>query len=106
MTRAERRAHWHSIINNQATSGISAAAYCRESRINLHLFYSWRRRFREAACGNAGGFIELKAESSFDNDAGICIRLAPGLYIEVARGFDPATLCAVIDTLARHRCSA
>jgi hypothetical protein len=106
MTRAERQAHWHTIINNQATSGISAAAYCRESRINLHLFYSWRRRFREAACGDAGGFIELRAESSFANDAGICIRLDTGLCIDVARVFDPATLCAVIDTLMRHRCSA
>ena len=106
MTRAERRAHWHAIVNTHATSGISAAAYCRESRINLHLFYSWRRRFREAAGGDAEGFIELKAESSFADGAGIRIHLDTGLCIDVARGFDPATLCAVIDTLTRHRCSA
>jgi hypothetical protein len=106
MTRAERRAHWHSIINNQATSGVSAAAYCRESRINRHLFYSWRRRFRKAAWADAGGFIELRAGDSFANDAGISIRLDTGLCIDVARGFDPATLCVVIDTLTRRRCSA
>ncbi len=106
MTRAERRAHWQAIVNGQAASGISAAAYCRESRINLHLFYSWRRRFKEAPCTDAGGFIELRSSSFLGNDTGICIRLDAGLCIEVARGFDPATLCAVIDTLARHRCSA
>lgn len=106
MTRAERRAHWRAIITNQASSGSSAAAYCRESRINRHLFYSWRRRFKEAAYVDTGGFIELRSDSSFANDAGICIRLDTGLCIDVARGFDPATLCAVIDTLARHRCSA
>lgn len=106
MTRAERRAHWHAIINNQATSGISAAAYCRETLINRHLFYSWRRRFKDVACVDTGGFIELRSDRSFANDAGVCIRLDTGVCIDVARGFDPATLCAVIDALIRHPCSA
>jgi hypothetical protein len=105
MTRAERRINWQLIINTQAASGTSAAAYCRENKINLHLFYSWRRRFREAACDDTGGFVELRSGNPLTNGTGIRIFLDAGLCIEVARGFDSATLCAVIDALDRRRCS-
>ena len=105
MTRAERRSHWQSIVNDHAASGMSAAVFCRQSQVKLHLFYSWRRRFRETQSADGGGFVELLADQSM-TDAGIRIRLAAGVSIEVARGFDPATLCAVIDVLHRHRCSA
>jgi hypothetical protein len=105
MTRAERRINWQSIINTQAASGTSAAAYCREHHINVHLFYSWRRRFRESQCVDAGGFVELRSGSPLAKDTGIRIFLDAGLCIEVARGFDSATLCAVIDALDRRRCS-
>jgi transposase-like protein len=47
MTRAERRTHWRAIIENQATSGVSIAAYCRDAQIKPSYFYTWRRRLRE-----------------------------------------------------------
>ncbi|GEM_PF-2363409 len=49
MTVAERSAHWQGIIDKQAASGRSAAAYCREEHIHAGRFYcnrlkdlSWR----------------------------------------------------------------
>jgi transposase-like protein len=58
MTREERRAHWRTTIDNQAASGMSIAAYCRDAQIKPSYFYTWRRRLREQQpC--AGGFLEL-----------------------------------------------
>jgi hypothetical protein len=99
MTRAERRTHWHTIIEDQATSGISAAAYCREGQIHPSLFYSWRRRFQDQQpC--AGGFLELMPDRLTEpSTSGVRLRLGGKLHVEVDRGFDPFTLRAVVETL-------
>lgn len=107
MTRTERRTQWRTIIENQTTSGVSIAAYCRNIQIKPFLFYSWRRRLREQQpC--AGGFLELiPGRLNESADSGIRIHLDEKLAIEVERGFDPFTLRAVVETLsALSRCSA
>jgi hypothetical protein len=106
MTTEDRHAHWRTIIENQATSGMNIAAYCRESHIHSSLFYIWRRKLRsQQPC--AGGFLELIPRRPDDAGTGICIRLGAKLSIEVERGFDPFTLRAVVETLGEHsRCSA
>lgn len=106
MTRAERRIHWRTIIENQATSGMSIAAYCREGQIRPTLFYSWRRRLREQQ-PSTGGFLELIPDRLTEAVSGIRIRLGGRFCIEVERGFDPFTLHAVVETLSGlPRCSA
>jgi hypothetical protein len=106
MTRAERRAHWRAIIDSQATSGVSVAAYCRDAQIKPSYFYTWRRRLREQqSC--TGGFLELIPGRLTEAASGIRIRLDAKLSIEVERGFDPFTLRAVVETLrGLSRCSA
>jgi hypothetical protein len=107
MTRAERRTHWRAIIENQATSGVSIAAYCRNAQIKPSYFYTWRRRLREQQpC--AGGFLELiPGRLTEAATSGIRIRLGGKLAIEMDRGFDPFTLRAVVETLSGiSRCSA
>lgn len=106
MTRAERRTHWRAIIENQATSGVSIAAYCRNAQIKPSYFYTWRRRLREQQpC--AGGFLELIPGRLTNAVSGIRIRLDGKLAVEVERGFDPYTLRAVVETLSGlSRCSA
>jgi hypothetical protein len=106
MTRAERRTHWRTIIESQATSGMSIAAYCRDAQIKPSYFYIWRRRLREQQpC--AGGFLELiPGRLTEAATSGIRIRLGGKLAIEVERGFDPFTLRAVVETLSTNRCSA
>lgn len=105
MTRAERRTHWRAIIEDQATSGMSIAAYCRDAQIKPSYFYTWRRRLREQPpC--AEGFLELIPGRPGDTVSGVCIRLDAKLSIEVERGFDPFTLRAVVETLKDiARCS-
>ncbi|MDZ4185092.1 MAG: hypothetical protein U1D97_08965 [Desulfuromonadales bacterium] len=99
MTRAERRTHWHTIIEKQATSGMNIAAYCRDARIRSSCFYTWRRRLKEQQ-SFAGGFLELIPGRLPEASAsGIRIHLGAKLHVEVERGFDPFTLRAVVETL-------
>jgi transposase-like protein len=106
MTRAERRTHWRAIIDSQATSGVSVAAYCRDAQIKPSYFYTWRRRLTEQqSC--TGGFLELIPGRLTEAASGIRIRLDAKISIEVERGFDPFTLRAVVETLSGlSRCSA
>ena len=99
MTRAERRTHWRTIIEDQATSGVSIAAYCRDTQIKPFLFYSWRRRFQDQQpC--AGGFLELIPDRLTEAaSSGVRLRLCGKLHVEVDQGFDPFTLRAVVETL-------
>jgi hypothetical protein len=98
MTRAERLTHWSTIIENQATSGMNIATYCRNAQIRPSCFYTWRRRLREQqAC--AGGFLELISGKLTEATSGVRIHLGAKLAIEVARGFDPFTLRAVVEAL-------
>jgi len=105
MTRAERRTQWRTIIQNQATSGMSIAGYCRNAQIKPSYFYTWRRRLREQQL-STGGFLELIPDQLTGAVSGIRIRLSGRLCIEVDRGFDPPTLRAVIGALTENRCSA
>lgn len=106
MTRAERSAHWRTIIENQAASGMSIAGYCRDAQIRPSYFYTWRRRLTEQR-PSAGGFLELIPGRLTEAASGIRIHLGAQLSIEVERRFDPLTLRAVIEALSNlSRCSA
>lgn len=45
--RSERASHWRAILERQAASGMTAAAFCREESISAPNFYVWRRKLRE-----------------------------------------------------------
>jgi hypothetical protein len=99
MSREERVTRWRGLVQEQARSGMSAATFCKENQLNLHSFYSWRRRFNtESDAKVTGAFLELVPSSKLQ-DSGIRIRLDERLSIELDRGFDPSTLRNAIDTL-------
>ena len=99
MSREERAAHWQGLVQEQAQSGMSAAAYCKENQLNLHGFYSWRRRFKtESDAKVTGAFLELVPSCKMQ-ESGIRIRLGERLSVELDRGFDPHTLRNAIDAL-------
>ncbi|MEJ2726881.1 MAG: hypothetical protein P8175_20055 [Deltaproteobacteria bacterium] len=99
MTREERVTHWQRRVQEQAQSGMSAAAFCKDHQINLQRFYSWRRRFMvQSDAQTTGGFLEL-VPSSKVHGSGIRIRLDERLSIELDRGFDPSSLRNAIDVL-------
>jgi transposase-like protein len=45
--RSERASRWQEILERQAASGLTAAAFCREESISQPSFYLWRRKLRE-----------------------------------------------------------
>jgi hypothetical protein len=99
MTREERVTHWRRRVQEQAQSGMSAAAFCKDHQINLQRFYSWRRRFMPQSDAQlTGAFLELVPSSRLQG-SGIRIRLDERLSIELDRGFDPPSLRNAIDAL-------
>lgn len=102
MPKKRRRiVYWRRLVAQQAASTLSAAAFCREEQINPQQFYRWRRRLRneqQDRQGPATGFLEV-IPSSMPSESGIRICLGGEISIEVERGFDPATLRAVVETL-------
>jgi hypothetical protein len=100
MTREDRVTRWQGLVQDQEQSGMSAAAFCKEKHLNLHSFYSWRRRFKTEsnAAGLTDGFLELVPSSKL-RESGIRIRLDGRVSIELDRGFDPSTFRSVIDAL-------
>ena len=99
MTKEERVTHWRTVIRKHATSGLSAAAFCREQDINIHKFRWWQRRFKkENSQQKESGFLQLVPFSKSQH-SGIRIHLHNGVSIEVEQGFDPMTLRGVIETI-------
>ena len=100
MTKEDRATYWQRVIQEQAESGLSAAAFCKDHQINPQRFYFWRRRFRDESAASKGGgaFLELVPSSKIQA-SGIRIRLDERLSIELERHFDPHTLRNAINAL-------
>jgi hypothetical protein len=97
MSREDRQKYWRGLVEQQADSGMSAAAFCIEQRINRQRFYAWRRRF--SCHSQSTEFIRL-VPTSKDSGSGIRIHLDHGISIELDISFDALTLRKVIDALS------
>jgi transposase-like protein len=100
MTKEKRSNYWRSLIDKQAGSGLTAAAFCREHQINRDRFYHWRRRLRNdrVTGSELSGFVQLVSYQKKSSST-IRIHLDNNICIEVERGFDPHTLRAVVDAV-------
>jgi hypothetical protein len=101
MSRDERTAYWRGLIDQQAQSGMTAVAFCRDHHLKVEQFYRWRGRFRyqEEDNDKTDGFLQLIPSSKQVTNSGIRLHVSPGLYIELERGFDPDTLRTAIEVL-------
>ena len=81
MNKEERITHWRAVITKHATSGLSAAAFCREHDISIHQFRWWQRRFRkDNSQSKESGFFQLVPLSKSQH-SGIRIRLNNEVFI-------------------------
>lgn len=113
---AEKTRRWEQTVAEQAGSGQSAAAFCRERSVALALFYQWRRRLRgggrapsagsgtasapAAADGAAAGFVEMVAGGGAGGrGSGVAVRLAEGVTLALEPGFDGETLRRAVSAL-------
>jgi hypothetical protein len=100
MTQEERTSKWRKIVEEQKSSGLSGAAFCRKRGINLSRFYHWRLRFHQETLG---GFLELRADPPSSTpgpkSAGVLIHLDHALCIELTPDFDSSTLQRAVQVL-------
>lgn len=91
MRKAERLAKWERLVRDQAASGQSGRAFCRERGVSVAQFYQWRRRFGAGTVGQAAGFVEVVTRGG---GSGVSLRLNGDGSAEfvLARDFDEGTL--------------
>ena len=95
MRQDDRAAYWASHIREQASSGLSVRAYCRQHRFSQPSFYRWRRRLDLIPGGDgnsASDFVEVVASGEAAPESGVLLRSGDWLAIELSRGFDVGTL--------------
>jgi len=87
---------WQGLVSEQAQSGQSAAAYCRERNLSAPQFYWWKKQLRESL---AARFVPVQvAECTTDatGDSRIELRLQNGRSLMIGRGFDPGHVRALL----------
>jgi len=112
----ERRAYWRGIVEEAERSGRSIRAFCRERRIQEHLFFHWRRllqRERQAAStGGATPAVEPRfvlvaphspTEPSARSSGTLELILQHGWCLRIPAGADQSTLRLVLAALAGAR---
>ena len=95
---------WQRLVSEQAGSGETISAFCRERGLGRQSFFAWRKRVSQA---QPKPFVEVKlakpAVEPVLRDAAIEVRLRNGRSLMVAPGFDAnhvRTLVAVLEAEA------
>jgi hypothetical protein len=73
-------AKWRKVVSEQAGSGQSVAAFCRERGVCAPLFFAWKKRLREA---EAGEFVEVKLAAAEREPRAGREAAIPGAAIEI-----------------------
>jgi transposase-like protein len=90
---------WRRIVDEQRSSGLGAAAFCRRHGISAVSLYAWRRRLAQAA--GAGVFVEAKVvdPSPAESAGAIEVCLRGGRRLRVGGGFDARVLSELVRVL-------
>jgi hypothetical protein len=105
------RAKWSRIIDQQRSSGLPVAVFCRERSLAVSSYYGWRRKLSGGPIDP--GFIEARVVGEPEvedkqsggggafasNSSGVRIELSGGRQILLTRGFDRLVLLEVIQVL-------
>jgi hypothetical protein len=97
------RTKWRRLISEQARSGQTVTAFCRERGLCRSYFFAWKKRLRE---DTAVKFLEVQLSETAPNaarDTRVEIRLQNGRSLVVGRGFDAEhvrALLAAVETVS------
>ena len=104
MTRGstKARAKWRRLVSEQALSGQTVIAFCRERGLCRPYFFAWKKRLRESP---AARFLEVQVteRAPISRDSRMEIRLRNGRSVVVEQGFDAEqvrALLAVVEAAA------
>ncbi len=105
---ADAEARWRGLVSEQAVSGKSVAAFCRERGVPASQMFSWKKRFREAT---AGKFVEAAVKPQLESaptvttrGSAIEVRLTGGRSLVVEPGFNASHLRALLAVLESQAC--
>ena len=93
-----RRDYWQEQVQKQEESGLSVAAYCRETGVSAERLYKWNRRLKSEQ--EAKRFVELPPSipiPCIDESYELHIRPVP--HIRIGSCFNPETLKRLIAVL-------
>lgn len=93
--RAEKRRYWEGLLKSWKESGLTQAQYCREKNLPVHRFLYWRKLILPE--NTPATLVELPIPGPMPNRLSpISVVVDGRCRIEIARGFDPATLEQVL----------
>jgi len=98
---------WRQRVSEQADSGFSVRAFCRERDLKEVAFYWWRRELaRRDEETREASFVPVHVtdDSAENGDSQIEIVLADGRCVRVAGVVDRQMLTDVLDVLERRAC--
>lgn len=90
---------WKENILKQRNSGLSIAAWCRQSGIAVHIFYYWQSKLFPKPAFNRSAFTEAVEEKNRPV-AGIILEYR-GFNIHLNEQFDPAVLKKCLEVLKK-----
>lgn len=98
MTKRSKKAwtKWRKLVSEQARSGQSVKAFCRERGLCRPYFFVWKKRLEE---DTPAKFLEVQLtehRSSIPDDASVEIRLRNGRSLMVRPGFDAEHVRALL----------
>ena len=101
--RTERELHWREQVAGWSGSGQSIRGYCRAHGLSEASFHAWRRELRRRDAQGiglgAGSFVEVTAAGDGHTEGALEVCVSSGRTVRVHRGFDEATLAAVVRVL-------
>src|SRR5580704_6256895 len=99
--RAEHKEeHWRQHFRDWEASGLSARVFCARRGLSQQSFYAWRRQLRRRDSAKPL-FVPIRLRDDRSAPAGHALEvlLASGRRIQVAPGFDAATLRELLAVL-------
>ena len=96
---------WQGHVAQWRASGQSQAAYCREQQLSVHRLRRWRTKLERQASPSGAvepDLIPVQVQPALretPGDSGVRVWLNERCWVEVAVGFDQATLAAVLQAL-------
>ncbi|MEW6756399.1 MAG: IS66 family insertion sequence element accessory protein TnpB [Candidatus Latescibacterota bacterium] len=101
------RRDWADLVRAQPGSGLTVRAFCQQAGVSSSQFYRWRRRgaaLEPPVETPVAGFVQLQPVDDHPlTPSGVTLVGIEGWRLEVAAGFDRATLEQVLTCLAARR---
>ncbi|HUJ81710.1 MAG TPA: hypothetical protein VLW83_07495 [Candidatus Acidoferrales bacterium] len=100
MTKRSKKAwtKWRKLVSEQARSGQTVIAFCRERGLCRAYFFTWKKRLQQ---DTQAKFLEVQVTESAPSGGAVEIRLQNGRSLMVRPGFDAEhvrALLAVVET--------